>query len=223
LGLSATISHTGVIWILALVGLRYSERLNLDTLEPYFQVGIGLMVIAMAAWMFWRIRSAKHQCGHTHEHVKPGGQRVETGSENHHHQDRALEAIAPEEYEDAHERAHAVEIQQPFANRQATTGQIVLFGLTGGLIPCPAAFTVLLVCLQLKRFALGFALVVAFSLGLAITLMTVGAVAALSVKHVARHFRGPGNVVRNAPYFSASLMVAVGMFVLFQGMRHLLP
>ena len=32
---------------------------------------------------------------------------------------------------------------------------VLLFGLTGGLIPCPAAITVLLICLQLKAFTRG--------------------------------------------------------------------
>ena len=41
--------------------------------------------------------------------------------------------------------------------------QIVLFGLSGGLIPCPAAITVLLICLQLKEIPLGVFLVLAFS------------------------------------------------------------
>ena len=58
-----------------------------------------------------------------------------------------------------------------------------MFGLTGGLIPCPAAITVLLLCLQLKEFTLGFVLVLCFSIGLAITLVTVGVAAALSVRH----------------------------------------
>ncbi|WP_439953329.1 HoxN/HupN/NixA family nickel/cobalt transporter, partial [Escherichia coli] len=62
--------------------------------------------------------------------------------------------------DDAHARAHAEDIRRRFAGRQVTTGQIVLFGLTGGLIPCPAAITVLLLCIQLKQFSLGFALVV---------------------------------------------------------------
>ncbi len=33
----------------------------------------------------------------------------------------------------------------------------VPFGLSGGLIPCPASITVLLLCLQLKRLVLGSA------------------------------------------------------------------
>ena len=59
----------------------------------------------------------------------------------------------------------------------------LLFGLTGGRIPCPAAITVLLLCLQLKELALGFTLVLCFSIGLAITLVAVGIAAALSVRH----------------------------------------
>lgn len=58
-----------------------------------------------------------------------------------------------EEWQDAHQRAHAQEINRRFDGRQVTTGQIVLFGLTGGLIPCPASITVLLICLQLKKFS----------------------------------------------------------------------
>ncbi|UMX68185.1 sulfite exporter TauE/SafE family protein [Klebsiella pneumoniae] len=65
---------------------------------------------------------------------------------------------------------------------QVTTGQIVLFGLTRGLIPCPASITVLLICLQLKKFSLGATLVLGFSVGLALTLVASGAIAALNCK-----------------------------------------
>ncbi|MCL2429919.1 MAG: nickel/cobalt efflux protein RcnA, partial [Alphaproteobacteria bacterium] len=48
------------------------------------------------------------------------------------------------EEDDAHARSHAAEIRKRFANRSVTTWQIVMFGLTGGLIPCPASIAVLL-------------------------------------------------------------------------------
>ena len=41
----------------------------------------------------------------------------------------------------------------------------------GGLIPCPAAITVLLPCMQMKQFSLGVALVLCFGVGLAITMV----------------------------------------------------
>lgn len=80
--------------------------------------------------------------------------------------------------------AHAADIRKRFAGRTVTTGQIIMFGLTGGLIPCPAAIAVLLLCIQLKQFSLGFVLVVCFSIGLALTMVSAGLLAALSVKHV---------------------------------------
>lgn len=126
-----------------------------------------------------------------------------------------------EEYQDAHEREHAREIEERFAGRTVTTPQIVLFGITGGLMPCPAAFTVLLVCLQLKRATLGFAMVGAFSFGLALTMVTVGVMAAYSVQHAQRRFRGFGEVMRRAPYFSCALLVVLSFYMAWQGWRAL--
>jgi len=98
----------------------------------------------------------------------------------------------------------------------------VLFGLTGGLIPCPASITVLLLCLQLKKVALGATLVLCFSIGLALTMVTTGALAALSVKHVSRRWSGFGEFARKAPYFSGLLIVAVGLYVGYQGLHALI-
>ena len=69
--------------------------------------------------------------------------------EHHHHELDGLEE-GSQAYQDAHERAHANDIQRRFEGREVTNWQILLFGLTGGLIPCPAAITVLLICIQLK-------------------------------------------------------------------------
>ena len=114
-------------------------------------------------------------------------------------------------YQDAHELAHADDIRRRFSHGQVTTRQIMVFGLTGGLIPCPASITVLLLCLQLKRLALGAALVLSFSLGLALTMVASGALAALSVRHASRRWAGFGEFARKAPYFSGLLMLLVGL------------
>lgn len=125
------------------------------------------------------------------------------------------------EYQDAHELAHANDIRRRFAGRDVTTAQIAIFGLTGGLIPCPGAITVLLLCLQLKAFALGAVLVLAFSLGLALTMVASGVLAALSVKHVSKRFRGFGNLVRKAPYVSGAVILAIGLYLGVSGWLHL--
>ena len=123
----------------------------------------------------------------------------------------------------AHARAHAEDIRRRFKGRTVTTGRIVLFGLTGGLIPCPAAITILLLCIQLEQFSLGFALVACFSVGLALTMISAGVIAALSVRHVASRWSGFGAFARRAPYASAALIALVGLYtgwLGWDGVRH---
>ena len=305
LGVSATISHTAVIWVLAFVGLRYAGQFDVETTEPYFQLATGVILIGMAVWMFARTRRDQRALRHTHgselftlalghgklelsvfeegvppvfrlrapageelpaagevklETVRPDGSRqifqlvakedflesttdipephefdatVTVGHGGHHHacrvefrEDEHHHHLAYDadsgEFEDAHQREHAEEMRKRFMNRQVTTGQLILFGLTGGLLPCPSAFAVLLVCLQLKQFTLGFAIVLAFSLGLAITLVTVGSLAAFSVHHASKRFKGFGELARNAPYVSSTVMTLIGLLIAVQGIRHLL-
>ena len=88
-------------------------------------------------------------------------------------------------------------------------------------MPCPAAFTVLLVCLQLKKVSLGLTLVLCFSIGLAITMVSVGALAAWGVQNASRRMKGFSGFARKAPYFSVALLIAMGAFFVFQGFRHL--
>lgn len=217
LGLSAAFSHTLVIWVLAAIGLHYSGQLDVEGLEPWFQVATGVIVIGMAVWMFHRIQREQHAADahkqeHEHHHHKH-----DDDHGHHHHHDHDSSG-----YQDEHEREHAQELQSRFAGQTVTTRQIVLFGLTGGLMPCPAAFAVLLVCLQIKQFALGFAVVLAFSVGLAITLVTVGSVAALSVREASRRFAGFGQLARRLPYASVALMSLIGVVVAAFGLKHIL-
>lgn len=308
LGLSATLSHTAVVWAIALGGLYFGKQWNTETTEPYYQVASAVLIIAVALWMVWRTwrhRAAFDDHGHDHGHDHRGDdhghghddvRRIDTGhhgvvrlqifeqgvpprfrlssesganwpagqvqieterrggsreifsfrrqggylesvqeipepqefvarlrlGETQHAADayEQLDLSAPG-YQDPHELAHANDIRRRFANREVTTGQIVMFGLTGGLIPCPASITVLLLCLQLKKFALGATLVLCFSIGLALTMVTSGAVAALGVKHASKRFSGFGELARKAPYFSAAVIVLVGFYVGYQGLRAL--
>jgi nickel/cobalt exporter len=94
-----------------------------------------------------------------------------------------------------------------------------MFGLTGGLIPCPAAITVLLLCIQLTQLSLGVVLVLCFSIGLALTMVSAGVLAALSVKHVASRWSGFSAFARRAPYASGALIILVGLYMGIEGWR----
>jgi nickel/cobalt exporter len=332
LGLAATLSHTAVVWGIALVGMTLWRGVDAEAIEPYFQLASGLVIIAIALWMVWRVRrdhelarQAGHGHGHDHLHghhdhahhdhshhghshpTVPDIRRIDTGhgvvslelyegggpavwrlrtesgprwsaydvkltverpdgglrvfvftdrgdylqsidavaephefmarltlshaghshaydlafleaeGEDHLHEEMQGLAVATDGYQDAHELAHANDIRKRFADGRATTGQIVLFGLTGGLIPCPAAITVLLLCLQLKEFSLGFTLVLSFSVGLALTLVSVGALAALSLRHAGKRWSGFSTIAARAPYLSSLLILAVGAYTCLHG------
>lgn len=315
LGLAATISHTAVVWAVAMGGMYLGSNWKAEAIEAYLQLVSAILILSVAAWMLWRTwrnqqLAHEHDHHHGHDHHHEEVKRINTGhgvvrlevfeegvpprfrlyserghawqanqvqletereggirqvftfvqrdgfieseqeipephafmarlqfGHGHHTHDydvefaehghdhavaelEGLDVVSPG-YQDPHELAHANDIRRRFANREVTTGQIVLFGLTGGLIPCPASITVLLICLQLKRIALGATLVLGFSIGLAFTLVASGVIAALGVKHAAKRWSGFGEFARTAPYFSSVLIAAVGVYMGYQGLHAL--
>lgn len=198
LGLAATISHTAVVWLIAFGGMVISKRFTAQSAEPWLQLISAVIIISTAFWMFWRTWRGERNWlenmhEHDHEHHHHDHEDHHDHGHHHHHEHG--------EYQDAHARAHANDIKRRFDGREVTNWQILLFGLTGGLIPCPAAITVLLICIQLKALTLGATLVVSFSLGLALTLVTVGVGAAISVQQVAKRWSGFNTLAKRAPYF----------------------
>lgn len=217
LGLTATVSHTLVVWGIGLGGMYLWQGVAAEEMEPYFQLASGVLIVLIAAWMFWRTWREQHAAGHGHPHHSHDHGHGHGHDHTHDHHAPTGIDVSDGAHEDAHQRAHANDIRRRFSDRKVTNWQIALFGLTGGLIPCPAAITVLLLCLQLKEFTLGAVLVLCFSVGLAITLVTVGVVAALGVRHVGRRAPWFGAVARRAPYLSSVLIIAVGVYVASHG------
>ena len=120
-------------------------------------------------------------------------------------------------YADAHERAHAEDLQRRLREGPISRAQIILFGLSGGLLPCPAAVTVLLLCLQLKRLGLGMILVASFSIGLALTMIAAGSIAALGARHLSSRWSGFSVAAPYAAALSCALILCIGLYMLIEG------
>ena len=103
-----------------------------------------------------------------------------------------------------------------------TTGQIVMFGLSSGLIPCSAAIAVLVLCLQVNRIWLGVTVVLCFSIGLAITLIAAGTIAAVGTRLFSRRWPGCGELAQRLPYLSGIVMIGIGVYVGWQGWMRVL-
>ena len=236
LGLAATLSHTAVVWLIALGGMYISRAFTAESVEPWLQLISAFIILGTATWMFWRTWQGErnwltdmqhddhahaphhdHDHDHHHDHHDHHDHAHHDREHQHNHNVLAELSEGSKAWQDAHERAHASDIQRRFHGKEVTNGQILLFGLTGGLIPCPAAITVLLICIQLKAFTLGATMVLCFSLGLAITLVTVGVGAAVSVHQVAKRWSGFNALARKAPYFSSLLIGLVGLYMGIHG------
>lgn len=314
LGVCATISHTVVVWAIALAGMWLYQGMDAEAVEPYFQLSSGAIIIALAVWMILRTRKDRrmgHDHGHDHHHhdesrrvdtghgivelsivekgqpphwqfrtvsghdwhapdisvvtERPDGARqtfrfagtqgvlhatdpipephsfmarlvLSHGNHAHdydlsfiegdgddalHREEKGLQ-IATDGYMDAHALAHANDIRRRFDGRDVTNTQIALFGITGGLLPCPAAITVLLICLQLKEFSLGAVMVLCFSIGLALTLVAVGVVAAIGSRKAAGRYPWLSDLAGRAPYLSGIVIILVGLYVGWQGLAGIL-
>jgi len=96
--------------------------------------------------------------------------------------------------------------------------QLLVLGVTGGIVPCPAALVVLLSAVALHRVAFGLFLILAFSAGLAAVLIAMGIAAVQAGQMISRvRLEGP-LIQRWLPLGSAALVSLFGCAIAVQGL-----
>jgi nickel/cobalt exporter len=196
LGLSAAVGHTIIVWGLAIAGLLLGEKYIVEQAEPWLTLLSGVLIVLLALRMLWLARGEHHHNHHHHHHGH--------SHDRHHH--------------DGHGHRHDHE-HAPHRSGQVTTAQIIWFGFTGGLFPCPSAVAVLLVCLQLKAFALGVVMVAAFSVGLAATLVAVGVAVAWGATKARGRWSAFDRWAERLPYISAGVVMVLGLVLTVVGLN----
>jgi nickel/cobalt transporter (NicO) family protein len=148
LGLTVTVAHTLIIFMLAGGVIILGAAFPLAQVQHWLEVVSALLVFVMGLWLV-RARVREWRRERTHQHLH------EHGHEHDHDHD--------------HGHAHALP-----AGQRLSPKQLVSFGLAGGLVPCPAALAVFILAVGAGRPVLGLATVVVFSVGLALTLIGIG-------------------------------------------------
>lgn len=199
LGVSAAVGHSAIVILLAGLGLWLGQGTILAAAEPWLLLISAALMFGLAGRLVWGVYGHDHgHHGHSHDH---------------HHK-----------HQDAH-GSHGHEggcHHPPMPAGAVTLGQIIWFGVSAGLMPCPSALAVLLVCWQMKQLVLGFAMVAAFSVGLGVALVGVGVLAALGQAHVRRRaLAQPDGVLGRiatwlvyAPWISACIVALLGVVLL---------
>ncbi len=182
LGLIVTISHTAGVFALGAITLYASRYIVPEQLYPWLGVFSGLTIAGLGGYMFLR-RWSGLDLDHSHT----------AGQLHGHWFSSNRQKVAP-----------------PEPAKPVSLSQLFLLGITGGIIPCPAALVVLLSAFALHRIGLGFFLIIAFSLGLAAVLISFGMLMVYGRRFLGRtQVNGP-LTTRWLPVASAAFMTVLG-------------
>jgi len=211
LALSATVSHTAIVWLLAWPASYGGELWSGQEVGPYLNLASGIVILVLSFSMLRRINRSQHahshEHSHSHSHQHPHSHSHDDPREHSHASAQELSVL-----EDAHTLTHAREIAARFSGQHVTTPQVVLFGLGSGLAPCTAAVVILIGCFRLHQLWMGFGLVAAFSFGLGLTLTAVAVIASWGVRFVGNRWNRFEELMQRAPQLSALFTAAIGIY-----------
>lgn len=224
LGLIVTVTHTAGVYALGLITLYASRYIVPDHLYPWLGIVSGLTIAGLGLYMLGRrCTGHAHQHGHSHHHGWFGHSHSHDHDHDYHHQHDHSEHGHGSEHQHhnqthshAHDHHHHEHLEQ--GARSFSYRQLVALGVTGGIVPCPAALVVLLSAVSLHRIAFGLYLIVAFSVGLAAVLISIGLVTVYARRLLARVPTDGPVITRWLPMASAAVITCLGVAIVFQGL-----
>jgi ABC-type nickel/cobalt efflux system permease component RcnA len=188
------------------VTLYASRYIVPERLYPWLAVFSGLMIAGLGFYLFMQRRAG---AGHHHAH----GLGVSHGHDHEHdHGRQHSHAPCCERLDPDHGHHHG-------PHTTVSLRELFALGITGGIVPCPAALVVLLSAVALGRIGFGLLLIVAFSLGLAAVLMAIGLLM-VSARRFMSRFEVDGPLFRRwLPLTSAAIIAFFGIVMTAQALK----
>ncbi|OGQ95255.1 MAG: hypothetical protein A2521_03725 [Deltaproteobacteria bacterium RIFOXYD12_FULL_57_12] len=100
------------------------------------------------------------------------------------------------------------------------TWNLLLLGISGGLVPCPAGIATLLAAVAAGRIAQGLTVVIFFSLGLGLVMMAIGVVLSQAGR-LASRIDSNQEFGRRIAILSAFIITGLGAVTLFHSVKTL--
>jgi nickel/cobalt exporter len=185
LGITVTLTHTGSIIITTIIlyfAMKGAEVEVKNKITAITAVISGLIVFLMGFGLFWRRWGKKGHShshsrgilGHSHPHI--------SGHSHNHNYGHAHEHGHDHEHDHSHAHNHdhnrgETDHDKSGEEKGVSRWNLLLLGIAGGIIPCPAALTIFfIVALFLGDFYLSIMFLLAFSIGLGFVLTGLGTV-----------------------------------------------
>ena len=200
-----TVAHTAGVLALGVVVLAATRWIVPEQVYPWITLASGAFVTVIGARAVAREIRRRLPHAHTHDHAHPH-------AHPHVHEHSHVPGHGHEHLDDeAHARAHAIPGTAPLTFRDA-----VVAAASGNIAPCPAALVVLLAAISLHRIGYGLALIVAFSIGLAVVLTILGVAVVRSAAWLVARPQFD-RFAKIAPLVTASVIALVGAVMVGQG------
>jgi nickel/cobalt exporter len=222
LGAIVTASHTVSVYALGLITLYASQWILPERLYPWLGIGSGLLVAGLGFTLFIRRYLATesfandgylHDHAHSHRHNWYGAHVDKVGTHSH------SDLIEHDhDHGKGHDHSHSGEHEMPRVTRELSLSGLFALGITGGIVPCPAALVVLLGALAFHRVAFGLFLIVAFSAGLATVLISLGLAMVYAGRFMSR-FGAQGPLTQRwLPLASSAVITVIGVTLTLQSL-----
>jgi ABC-type nickel/cobalt efflux system permease component RcnA len=212
LGLVVTASHTVGVYLLGAVTLYASRHVVPERLYPWLGAASGLLIALLGVSLLWRRLVGPSAVRHGHAHDHGHGHHPLPAADHEEAHARGLEHHHGPEH--GHHHHHVPD--GPVSLRA-----LVALGVSGGIVPCPAALVVLLSAVAMGRAGFGLLLIVAFSVGLAAVLIAIGLLVVYARRLAARLGRTgvEGPLVRRwLPLTSAAVITVSGVVITVQAL-----
>ncbi len=200
LGIVVTAAHTAGVYLLGALTLYASRYIVPEQLYPWLGAISGLSVAGLGIFIFLR-----HWTGETGEHAHAPGEQDSHWFLSMFKQPTPNQAAPTELANRAAMSADSKPIERALSLRE-----LCMLGITGGIVPCPAALVVLLSAFSLHRIGFGLFLITAFSLGLAVVLVAVGLTMVYAKRVMSSRARAGNTALRYLPFLSSGFMVVLG-------------
>jgi len=199
LGIIVTLTHSGSVILLGVLSTVAAAYFVPETVRKVLEVVSGLLVVGVGGWMLRvRIRQAR-EANHSHSHPHPHDDTHPQGDDRHDSHDGHDHG--------EHSHSHAPSLAP---GERPTLWQLITLGISGGIVPCPAALAVLLAAVSYGQFARGLSLVIIFSVGMAVVLVAIG-IAMVKAANFAGKYVAESKWTKIVPIVSAALITLVGI------------
>jgi ABC-type nickel/cobalt efflux system permease component RcnA len=225
LGLVVTASHTAAVYALGAVTLYASRHVVPERIYPWLAVVTGATIAGLGLYLFARRYTGEHAHGDDHHHDGLHRHRHEHGHGDDDDHAHAHHHAGGEHPSDAHGHHHVHDHGATGHDHGADVSlkQLFMLGVTGGIVPCPAALVVLLGAVSMGRIGFGLLLIVAFSVGLAAVLIVTGLLVVYA-RHLMLRVQGEGRLIaRWLPLTSAAAITLIGAAMTIRALQAALP